>query len=140
MHRSGRTARAGASGDAISFACEKYVFGLPEIETFIGHKIPTAVADHDVLPPIEIPPRAPRAERPDRERGRGRERGGRRGERSGRPERAERRPQQEARAPKPEPVAATPAPPPPAAAKPANRPPKSRPKTILRRGERPVIG
>ena len=42
VHRIGRTARAGASGDAISFACEKYVFSLPEIEEFIGHKIPVA--------------------------------------------------------------------------------------------------
>ena len=33
VHRIGRTARAGASGDAVSFACEKYVFSLPEIET-----------------------------------------------------------------------------------------------------------
>lgn len=40
VHRIGRTARAGASGDAISFACEEYSFSLPEIEAYIGHKIP----------------------------------------------------------------------------------------------------
>lgn len=40
VHRIGRTARAGAEGDAISFACEEYVFSLPEIEEYIGHKLP----------------------------------------------------------------------------------------------------
>ena len=145
VHRIGRTARAGASGDAVSFACEKYVFSLPEIEEYIGHKIPTAATGPEVLPPIEIPPRAPRAERPDRERGRGRERG-RRGERSGRPERGERRPHQEAHTPRPEVSAPAPAaaPSPAAAAKPAPRQPakpsKARSRTMLRRGERPVIG
>ena len=40
VHRIGRTARAGASGTAISFACEEYAFSLSEIEEYIGHKIP----------------------------------------------------------------------------------------------------
>ena len=39
VHRIGRTARAGASGDAISFACETYSFSLPDIESYIGHRI-----------------------------------------------------------------------------------------------------
>lgn len=43
VHRIGRTARAGASGDAISFACETYAFALPDIEAYIGHKIDTAI-------------------------------------------------------------------------------------------------
>ncbi|MGH8222545.1 MAG: DEAD/DEAH box helicase, partial [Woeseiaceae bacterium] len=37
VHRIGRTARAGAAGDAISFACETFAFSLPDIEEFIGH-------------------------------------------------------------------------------------------------------
>ncbi|MBI3562403.1 MAG: ATP-dependent RNA helicase RhlB [Gammaproteobacteria bacterium] len=40
VHRIGRTARAGASGEAISFACDEYVFSLPEIEQYIGHRLP----------------------------------------------------------------------------------------------------
>src|SRR3984957_11782576 len=40
VHRIGRTARAGADGDAISFACEEYAVSLPDIETYVGHKIP----------------------------------------------------------------------------------------------------
>jgi ATP-dependent RNA helicase RhlB len=39
VHRTGRTARAGASGHAISFACEEHAFSLIDIETFIGHSI-----------------------------------------------------------------------------------------------------
>ena len=42
VHRIGRTARAGADGDAISFACEEFAVSLPEIESYIGHKIPSA--------------------------------------------------------------------------------------------------
>ena len=55
VHRIGRTARAGASGDAVSFACEKYVFSLPEIETYLGHKITTAPVFPEMLPPLEVP-------------------------------------------------------------------------------------
>ncbi len=45
VHRIGRTARAGAAGDAIGFVCETHAFCLPDIETFIGAKIPVLPVD-----------------------------------------------------------------------------------------------
>lgn len=39
VHRIGRTARFGASGDAISFICEQYAYSMPDIEEYIGQKI-----------------------------------------------------------------------------------------------------
>ena len=64
VHRIGRTARVGKDGDAISFACENYVYSLPEIEAFIGHKIPVESVPEDCIaelkPPVRIkrpPPR-----------------------------------------------------------------------------------
>ena len=43
VHRIGRTARAGTLGKSISFADEDHVFFLPEIEEYIGQKIPSSV-------------------------------------------------------------------------------------------------
>lgn len=55
VHRIGRTARAGAGGDALSFACEEYVYSLPEIEAFIGTKIPTRpVAEGLLMRPVSL--------------------------------------------------------------------------------------
>ena len=58
VHRIGRTARAGAKGEAISFACDEYVFTVPEIEAYIGHKIPMQSITTDLLvepsPPVKI--------------------------------------------------------------------------------------
>jgi ATP-dependent RNA helicase RhlB len=53
VHRIGRTARAGASGDAISFACETYAFSLPDIEAFVGHAIPTQTVDPSLIAEID---------------------------------------------------------------------------------------
>jgi len=63
VHRIGRTARAGAAGDAISFGCETYAVALPEIEEFIGHKIPVANYDPALLPELIKPPHRPRKPR-----------------------------------------------------------------------------
>jgi len=68
VHRIGRTARVGASGDAISFGCENYAISLPDIEQFIGRKIPVEQIDHGALVPIKTPPRRPRSARSEKPR------------------------------------------------------------------------
>jgi ATP-dependent RNA helicase RhlB len=66
VHRIGRTARAGAEGHAVSFACEDTAFYLPDIEQYIKQKIPTADISSDLLPEpkprakIERKPRPPK--------------------------------------------------------------------------------
>jgi ATP-dependent RNA helicase RhlB len=59
VHRIGRTARLGAEGDAISFACDLYAMGLPDIETYINQKIPTASIEAKML---VMPAPRPRAD------------------------------------------------------------------------------
>jgi ATP-dependent RNA helicase RhlB len=57
VHRIGRTARLGAEGDAISFACERYAMSLPDIEAYIEQKLPVSAVEPDLLVAIPRPPR-----------------------------------------------------------------------------------
>jgi ATP-dependent RNA helicase RhlB len=58
VHRIGRTARLGAEGDAISFACERYAMSLPDIEAYIEQRIPSEPVTAELLTAL------PRPERP----------------------------------------------------------------------------
>ncbi len=79
VHRIGRTARAGKSGAAISFACENYAMNLIDIESYTGQSIPTASITDDLLvkpkPPIKMkgnrvrPKGGKKSARPRRRRG-----------------------------------------------------------------------
>ncbi len=79
VHRIGRTARAGAFGDALSFACEEYSFSLPDIEQYIGHSIPRATLEPGLMPEL-APPEKRERNRPLHPHG---SRGGGGGRRSG---------------------------------------------------------
>jgi ATP-dependent RNA helicase RhlB len=57
VHRIGRTARAGAEGDAISLGCEDYVQSLPDIEAYIGRSLPRGALAEDMLADITVPAR-----------------------------------------------------------------------------------
>ncbi len=64
VHRIGRTARAGAAGTALSFACEEYAFSLMDIESFIKHKIPVEPITTELLIEPEPPVKIERKRRP----------------------------------------------------------------------------
>ncbi|MDR2659881.1 MAG: DEAD/DEAH box helicase [Spirochaetaceae bacterium] len=67
VHRIGRTARAGKTGRAISFASEQDVYELADIEKYIENKIPAQVAS-DNLYGEEIRERRPPRQREDARR------------------------------------------------------------------------
>ncbi|MEO5963579.1 MAG: ATP-dependent RNA helicase RhlB, partial [Thermomonas sp.] len=62
VHRIGRTARLGAEGDAISFACERYGMSLPDIEAYIDQKIPGEHVTPEMLVALPRKPRAQQVE------------------------------------------------------------------------------
>ncbi|OQW76029.1 MAG: ATP-dependent RNA helicase RhlB [Proteobacteria bacterium ST_bin11] len=49
VHRIGRTARFGASGEAISFICEEYAYSMPDIEDYIGEKVPVQAITPELM-------------------------------------------------------------------------------------------
>lgn len=55
VHRIGRTGRAGATGTSVSFACEDDSFYIPDIEAFIGHKLPCTQPEDEWLKLPEAP-------------------------------------------------------------------------------------
>lgn len=94
VHRIGRTARFGASGDAISFACERYAISLPDIEQFIGQRIPVEPITSELLAdvaPLTFNRRPPSSKK-------------------GPPRDSQRKPRQRRRGPKPEAAEAAAAP------------------------------
>src|SRR6202795_3324029 len=85
VHRSGRTARAGAGGKAIGLVDESSALSLEAIEKFIGQKIPVEWAEDDLFVPEVMPTAEERRRYSEQRRARmearhGRERGGRPGD------------------------------------------------------------
>jgi ATP-dependent RNA helicase RhlB len=98
VHRIGRTARAGASGKAISLACEDGVFSLPEIEEYIKQKIPVVPMTEEMIvkgyrrPPAHARKDGPRPQRKDFREPRRHEKPARPGSSARGPEKAGNRP------------------------------------------------
>jgi ATP-dependent RNA helicase RhlB len=57
VHRIGRTARVGAKGEAVSLACDRFVYSLEDIEELLGSRIPAERVDESML--VEPRPSAP---------------------------------------------------------------------------------
>jgi ATP-dependent RNA helicase RhlB len=84
VHRVGRTARAGAAGEAITLGCETYSAYIPAVEEYVGRKLPMEHPDDELFVEVVQPHR--RRRRPERPGARpsGDRSGGRSGDRSGR--------------------------------------------------------
>jgi len=67
VHRVGRTARAGADGDAISFCCDRYALNLVAIEEFLGHSVPSAIPAAELFAEEQVVRRTAHAAAPDAE-------------------------------------------------------------------------
>lgn len=96
VHRSGRTARAGKSGHAVSFICEKYAYSMMDIEEFIGHSLPIQPIEDSMLVAPENRP-AFRERKPARGRGADRNRPDNRGRPANRGRRTDNQNQSESR-------------------------------------------
>jgi len=71
VHRIGRTARAGASGFAISFACEDFAHYIMDIEEYIDQKIGKEAVTSELLIEPKPPIKMERRPRPGGNRGGG---------------------------------------------------------------------
>jgi ATP-dependent RNA helicase RhlB len=93
VHRIGRTARAGASGFAISFACEDFAHYIMDIEEYIDQKIGREAVTSDLLTEPKPPIKMERRPRPggNRPRPGGNRPGGNRNQNRGRDNRNHRR-------------------------------------------------
>ncbi|HSR88666.1 MAG TPA: DEAD/DEAH box helicase, partial [Pontiella sp.] len=67
VHRIGRTGRAGALGQSITFACEMESFELPKIEELLGQELKCSLPTEEMLE--ELPTAPPRKRRPRTEAG-----------------------------------------------------------------------
>jgi ATP-dependent RNA helicase RhlB len=80
VHRIGRTGRAGAAGTSISFADDDDAFYLPDIEAFLGKKLPCIRPDDAwLVMPKPLYPYKPDSDRPPRKPGGSRSGGGKPG-------------------------------------------------------------